>query len=126
MTESMRRAIEETERRRNKQMAFNSEKGITPKGVFKKIRDLIDGVVDPQASEALLANAAAASDLASAGERSPTDLARELTRLEKAMHEHARNLEFEKAAQLRDQLARLKEEVFGVDKLQDSIEKAFV
>jgi excinuclease ABC subunit B len=126
MTESMRRAIEETERRRNKQMAFNSEKGITPKGVFKKIRDLIDGVVDPQASEALLANAAAASDLASAGERSPKDLARELTRLEKAMHEHARNLEFEKAAQLRDQLARLKEEVFGVDKLQDSIEKAFV
>jgi excinuclease ABC subunit B len=125
ITDSMRRAIDETERRRAKQIAFNTEKGITPKGVFKKIRDLIDGVVDPQASEALLANAAASAGLAAA-DRSPKDLARELTRLEKAMHEHARSLEFEKAAQLRDQLVRLKEEVFGVDKLQDSIEKAFV
>jgi len=62
----------------------------------------------------------------SATDRPVKDLAKELTRLEKAMLEHARNLEFEKAAQLRDQLARLKEEVFGVDTLHDSIEKALV
>ena len=122
ITDSMRRAMDETERRRNKQLAFNQERGITPRGVIKRIRELIDGVVDPRTASVVMQEAGAAS----ATDRPVKDLAKELTRLEKAMLEHARNLEFEKAAQLRDQLARLKEEVFGVDTLHDSIEKALV
>jgi len=123
ITDSMRRAIDETDRRRSKQVAFNLERGITPRGVTKQIRDLIDGVVDPRTSELLRGQD---FDSSEAQERSPKDNSRELARLEKLMLEHARNLEFEKAAQLRDQLSKLKKEVFGVEKLHDSIEKAFV
>ena len=123
ITDSMRRAIDETDRRRTKQVAFNLERGITPRGVTKQIRDLIDGVVDPRTSELLRGQD---FDSSEAQERSPKDNSRELARLEKLMLEHARNLEFEKAAQLRDQLSKLKKEVFGVEKLYDSIEKAFV
>ena len=123
ITDSMRRAIDETDRRRTKQVAFNLERGITPRGVTKQIRDLIDGVVDPRTSELLRGQD---FDSSEAQERSPKDNSRELARLEKLMLEHARNLEFEKAAQLRDQLSKLKKEVFGVEKLHDSIEKAFV
>jgi excinuclease ABC subunit B len=123
ITDSMRRAIDETDRRRSKQVAFNLERGITPRGVTKQIRDLIDGVVDPRTSELLRGQE---FDSSEAQERSPKDSSRELARLEKLMLEHARNLEFEKAAQLRDQLSKLKKEVFGVEKLHDSIEKAFV
>ncbi len=122
ITNSMRRAIDETERRRAKQIAFNTERGITPRGVMKQIRDLIDGVVDPRTAELVMSPVPDAA----LSERSPKDVAKELARLEKAMLEHARNLEFEKAAQLRDQLSKLKEEVFGVDKLHDSIEKVLV
>lgn len=122
ITNSMRRAMDETERRRNKQIAFNAERGITPRGVMKQIRDLIDGVVDPRTAELVMSPVPDALP----SERSPKDVAKELARLEKAMLEHARNLEFEKAAQMRDQLAKLKEEVFGVDKLHDSIEKVLV
>ena len=114
--------MDETERRRTKQMAFNAERGITPRGVMKRIRDLIDGVVDPRVSEAIRDDQGGSL----AAERSAQDLSKELVRIEKAMLEHARNLEFEKAAQLRDQLTKLKEEVFGVDKPRDSIEKALV
>ncbi|MFN5792410.1 MAG: excinuclease ABC subunit UvrB, partial [Burkholderiales bacterium] len=123
ITDSMRRAIDETDRRRTKQVAFNLERGITPRGVTKQIRDLIDGVVDPRTSELLRGQD---FDSSEAQERSPKDNSRELARIEKLMLEHARNLEFEKAAQLRDQLSKLKKEVFGVEKLHDSIEKAFV
>lgn len=122
MTDSMRRAIGETERRRQKQVAFNQERGITPRGVTKQIRDLIDGVIDPQ-SPVLEASAGAEAQVVA---RSPKEAAKAIAALEKSMLEHARNLEFEKAARLRDQLAQLKEEVFGVDKLHDSIEKALV
>jgi excinuclease ABC subunit B len=118
----MARAMGETERRRARQVAFNEANGITPRGVIKRIRDLIDGVVDPRSVDVASEPVA----FAAKGERSAADVAKELARLEKAMLEHARNLEFEKAAQMRDQLARLKEEVFGVDKLHDSIEKAIV
>ena len=122
MTESMRRAIGETERRRQRQIAFNQERGITPRGVTKQIRDLIDGVIDPQSP--VLAVPQSADEPVFA--RSPKEAAKAIAALEKAMLEHARNLEFEKAARLRDQLAQLKEEVFGVDKLHDSIEKVLV
>ena len=122
MTDSMRRAIEETERRRTKQLAFNADRGITPRGVMKQIRDLIDGVMDSRGSDRDVADRQEEVAL----ERSPQEISKQLIRLEKQMLEHARNLEFEKAAQLRDQLTKLKQEVFGVDKLRDSIEKAMV
>ena len=122
LTDSMRRAIDETERRRARQIAFNTERGITPRGVMKQIRDLIDGVVEPRGSDRQVAGTNEGSGI----ERSPQEIAKELGRLEKQMLEHARNLEFEKAAQIRDQLTKLKQEVFGVDKLRDSIEKVLV
>jgi excinuclease ABC subunit B len=123
VTDSMKRAMDETSRRRAKQLAFNQANGITPMGVIKRIKDLIDGVV---ASGPVLSSEEAGDQDAVLSTRSAKDTAKEIARLEKAMLEHARNLEFEKAAQLRDQLARIKEEVFGVDKLHDSIEKALV
>ena len=110
ITDSMRRAMGETERRRRKQLAFNQEHGITPRGVVKRVRDLIDGVYSEKSGqdESRLDPQALAVD-----EMSEKDLAREVKRLEKAMFEHAKNLEFEKAARVRDQLARLKQQVLG-------------
>jgi excinuclease ABC subunit B len=112
MTDSMRRAIGETERRRAKQLAWNAGRGITPKGVSKRIKDLIDGVYD--ATEAA-AELKAAQQEARYEAMSEKQVARELRRLEKDMVAHARNLEFEKAAELRDRLATLKKRLFGVE-----------
>jgi excinuclease ABC subunit B len=112
MTDSMRRAIGETERRRAKQLAWNEGRGITPKGVSKRIKDLIDGVYD--ATEAA-AELKAAQQEARYESMSDKQVARELRRLEKEMVARARNLEFEKAAELRDQLAALKKRLFGVE-----------
>ena len=113
ITDSMKKAIDETERRRTKQQAFNEASGITPKALNKRVKDLIDGVYSEKAGKEAdrLANEAAAREQAEA--MSEKDLAREIKRLEKLMLEHARNLEFEKAAQVRDQLHRLKERVLG-------------
>ncbi len=108
ITDSMRRALDETERRRVKQQAFNAEHGIVPRGVKKEVRDLIDGVYDPSARPA--ETQAAGGDYEVMSEK---DVAREIKRLEKQMFEHAKNLEFEKAARMRDQLALLKQQVFG-------------
>ena len=110
ITDSMRRAIDETERRRAKQMAFNTEHGITPRSVVKQVRDLIDGVYSEKASKA-----AAQQDMQRswAEAMSEKDLAKEIKRLEKSMLEHAKNLEFEQAARVRDQLAALHEKVLG-------------
>ncbi len=107
ITDSMHRAMSETERRREKQVRFNEEHGITPVGVSKQVRDLIDGVVsspDPADAWAL------AHELQDLDEK---QLAREIKRLEKAMVEHARNLEFEAAARARDQLFQLRQRVLG-------------
>ncbi|MFC7433024.1 excinuclease ABC subunit UvrB [Hydrogenophaga bisanensis] len=113
ITDSMKKAIDETERRRTKQQAFNEANGITPKALNKRVKDLIDGVYSEKAGKEAdrLANEAAAREQAEA--MSEKDLAREIKRLEKLMLEHARNLEFEKAAQVRDQLHSLKERVLG-------------
>ncbi len=110
MTESMQRAIDETERRRKKQVEFNALHGIEPRGVQKQVRELIDGVYDAASAKTQLK---AAQDKARYGEMGEKDVAREIKRLEKAMLDHARNLEFEQAAQTRDQLALLKQQVFG-------------
>ncbi|WP_293226500.1 excinuclease ABC subunit UvrB [Ottowia sp.] len=111
ITESMKKAMGETERRRARQIAFNAEHGITPRGIVKQVRDLIDGVYSEKAgreAERMRAAAAAAPEALS-----EKDLSRELRRLEKLMLEHARNLEFEQAARVRDQLAALKQRVLG-------------
>ena len=113
ITDSMRKAIDETERRRAKQTAYNLEHGITPKALNKRVKDLIDGVYSEKAGKEADRLAAESALRASVDEMSEKDMAREIKRLEKLMLEHARNLEFEKAAQMRDQLHRLKERVLG-------------
>ena len=116
ITDSMRRAIDETERRRAKQIAFNEANGITPKGVQKKIKEMIDGVYSNAAQKAMaegatgLAEAEAAAKVESMSEK---QISKEIKRLEKLMVDHAKNLEFEKAAQVRDQLHVLKQQAFG-------------
>jgi excinuclease ABC subunit B len=110
MTESMKKAIGETERRRVRQIAFNEANGITPRSIVKQVRDLIDGVYSEKTGKEM-----AKLDLerAKVEDMSEKDIAREIKRLEKLMLEHARNLEFEKAARVRDQLALLREQAFG-------------
>ena len=110
MTESMKKAIGETERRRAKQIAYNEEHGITPRSIVKQVRDLIDGVYSAKASREMEQQAL---QRALTHDMSEKDVAREIKRLEKQMLEHARNLEFEQAARTRDQLAALKEQAFG-------------
>ncbi|MEY3525647.1 MAG: excinuclease subunit UvrB [Pseudomonadota bacterium] len=110
ITESMKKAIGETERRREKQIATNLAAGITPKGVFKHVRDLIDGVHSDKSSKEAQREELLRAQVLDMGEK---DLAKEIKRLEKAMLEHAKNLQFEQAAQVRDQLARLREQVLG-------------
>ncbi|MBK7333441.1 MAG: excinuclease ABC subunit UvrB [Betaproteobacteria bacterium] len=111
MTDSMRKAIGETERRRAKQVAYNAEQGITPKGVQKRIKDIIDGVYDVEEGRRELA---AAQSQAKYEAMPGRDLEKELKLLEKQMLDAAKNLEFEKAATLRDKLYKLKERLFGV------------
>ncbi|MEI6300416.1 MAG: excinuclease ABC subunit UvrB [Betaproteobacteria bacterium] len=112
MTNSMQRAIGETERRRNKQLAWNEAHGITPVGVTKLIKDIIEGAYDPDQARMELK---AAQDQARYETMSEKQLSREIKRLEKAMFEFAKNLDFEKAAQARDQLSALRRGVFGAD-----------
>ncbi|MGH6626280.1 MAG: excinuclease ABC subunit UvrB, partial [Burkholderiaceae bacterium] len=113
MTDSMRRAIGETERRRAKQLAHNQAQGITPRSIVKQVRDLIDGVYSEKAGKEADKLAQDALQKARVEDMSEKDIAREIKRLEKQMLDHARNLEFEKAARVRDQLALLKEQAFG-------------
>ena len=110
ITQSMQRAIGETERRRAKQILFNTEHGITPRGVSKTIKDMIDGVYDAESAQSELKAAQQQVAYEAMGEKT---VAREIRRLEKVMLESARNLEFEKAATARDELFRLRERVFG-------------
>ncbi len=110
ITDSMQRAIGETERRRAKQIAYNTAHGITPRTIVKQVRDLIDGVYSEKSSKA-----AQQQDMqrAWAEDVSEKDLSKEIKKLEKQMLEHAKNLEFEQAARTRDQLAALRERVLG-------------
>ena len=112
VTDSMRRAIDETNRRRAKQLAHNTVHGIVPRGVVKQVKELIDGVYDPHQARQDLKAAQQQAQFELMSEKSA---AREIKRLEKQMLDCARNLEFEKAAQLRDQLAALKTQVFGAN-----------
>ena len=112
ITNSMQRAMDETERRRIKQTAFNLEHGITPRGVTKRIKDIIDGVYDADASRQELKAAQIVAEYKVLDEKT---LTKRIKKLEKEMLEAAKNLEFEKAAELRDQLRQLKQVLFGVE-----------
>jgi len=113
MTDSMSRAIAETDRRRGKQEAHNEANGITPRTVLKRIKDLIDGVYSEKAgqeAEKLERDSQRQAELDAMSEK---DVAREIKRLEKLMMTHAKDLEFEKAAHVRDQLGQLRAQAFG-------------
>jgi excinuclease ABC subunit B len=118
MTDSMKKAIGETDRRRTKQTEFNKLHGITPKGVVKRIKDIIDGVYDVDEKRQELKYE---QEKAHYEDMSEKQLAKEIKQLEKLMVDHAKNLEFEKAAQTRDQLLKLKAMVFGAE-LHDTIQ----
>jgi excinuclease ABC subunit B len=110
ITDSMKRAIDETERRRAKQIAHNIEHGITAVGIKKQIKELIDGVYSPQQAREYMDSEKETAKIEAMSEK---QIGKEIKRLEKVMLDHARNLEFEKAAQVRDQLHVLKTQAFG-------------
>ena len=112
VTDSMRRAIGETERRRAKQIRHNEAHGITPRGVSKRVKDIIDGVYDAESAHRELK---VAQDKATYEAMDEKQLTREVKRLEKEMAELAKNLEFERAAAARDELFRVKARLFGAD-----------
>jgi excinuclease ABC subunit B len=117
MTDSMRRAIGETERRRARQIAFNAANGITPRGIKKHIKEMIDGVYSAQDDQKKLKALEEGAEVEALSEK---DLSKRIKLLERQMLEHARNLEFEKAARLRDQLSLLREQAFGAS-VHDSV-----
>ncbi|NMM79380.1 excinuclease ABC subunit B [Acidovorax sp. SRB_14] len=113
ITDSMKKAMGETERRRAKQIAHNEAQGITPRSIVKRVRDLIDGVYSEKAGKDAERLEQETLQRARVEDMSEKDIAREIKRLEKQMLDHARNLEFEQAARVRDQLSRLKDQAFG-------------
>jgi excinuclease ABC subunit B len=113
ITGSMRRAIDETDRRRDKQQAYNQAHGITPRGIEKAITDVMEGAVVKEHAGAR-EFARVAEEIARYGRLSPEQLAREVGKLEQRMYEHARNLEFEEAARLRDEIRRMEERNLGM------------
>jgi excinuclease ABC subunit B len=115
VTGSMQRAMDETERRRNRQVAFNQEHNITPRGVEKSVQDIMEGArrmpTRGKAKGRKVAETRLSYSTDVAG-LSPAALARKLKQLEAQMQEHAKNLEFEEAASIRDQLAEIKQAAF--------------
>lgn len=117
VTGSMRRAIDETERRRAKQIAYNQAHGITPKGVQKAVNDIMEGAY-PGGSRSAKQYARVAEQVASYGNLSPDQLRKKIKKLEERMHRHARDLEFEEAARLRDEINQIRHEALGLPELQ--------
>jgi excinuclease ABC subunit B len=112
ITRSMKAAMDETERRRGVQLAFNEANGIVPKGISKRIKDIIDGVYDKDEAQR---ERKVLQDQANYESLSEKQIAKEMKRLEKAMHDAAKNLEFEKAADFRDQLKKLRVKFYGAE-----------
>ncbi len=113
ITDSMKRAMDETSRRRARQVAFNAEHGVTSRSIVKQVRDLIDGVYSEKAGREAERLEQDALQRARVEEMSEKDISKEIKRLEKLMMQHARDLEFEQAARVRDELALLKQRAFG-------------
>jgi excinuclease ABC subunit B len=112
ITGSMQRAIAETDRRREKQMAHNEKYNITPIGITKSISDVMEGYSKKSAGERAVA-AIAAQEIATYQVLSPTALKKKIAELETKMYQHAKDLEFEAAAKIRDQLQKLYQQNFG-------------
>jgi excinuclease ABC subunit B len=106
ITGSMQRAIEETDRRRAKQVAFNAAHGITPQTIRKAVADILEGAT-PGAPMKAREYAKVAEDVAEYASLTPAQMARKLKTLEKEMYQHAKDLEFEKAAAVRDRIREL-------------------
>ncbi len=112
ITRSMKAAMDEMDRRRGVQLAFNATNGIVPKGISKRIKDIIEGVYD---KDEALRERKVLQEQANYESLTEKQMAKELKRLEKAMHDNAKNLEFEKAADYRDQLKTLRAKFFGAE-----------
>ena len=113
----MERAINETERRREKQIAFNLEHGITPKGVFKDVADIMEGATVPGSRSKKRKGMAKAAEENAKYEnelRSPSEITKRIRQLEEKMYQLARDLEFEAAAQMRDEIGKLRERLLAV------------
>ena len=117
VTKSMKLAIDETERRRKKQMKFNSDNNITPVGIIKKVKDIIESIQD---EEEFKKQKAQSKSNRKYEDLTEPQIIKEIGKLEKIMQSSARNLEFEKAANARDQIKFLKEKIYGAN-IQDKI-----
>ncbi len=113
ITGSMRRAIDETNRRRTKQIAYNKRHGIVPKGIEKRVEDILEGAYAPGAPKGRGKSRQVAESRAAYQETSPQEAAASIAKLEKQMYAHARNLEFEEAARVRDEIEAIKQRAFG-------------
>jgi excinuclease ABC subunit B len=118
VTGSMQRAIDETERRRIKQLQFNREHGITPRGIQKKVADIMEGAYAGSPAASPKRYAKVAENVVEYAKRSPEHTAKRIKKLEQRMYEHARNLEFEDAARVRDEIAYLKERILETPRHQ--------
>ena len=113
ITGSMRRAIDETDRRREKQQNYNLAHGITPRSIEKAVNDVMEGAMLKEHAGAR-EFAKVADEVARYAHLNPEQLSREIGKLERQMYEHARNLEFEEAARLRDEIRRMEERNLGM------------
>ena len=116
VTGSMKRALEETERRRARQIEFNQQHGVTPRGIQKAVTDIMEGARDRSAEEGKPARGRGAKgkERPSAAALQPQNIVRQIKKLEGEMYKKARNLEFEEAARLRDEIERLKQLELGL------------
>ena len=119
MTGSMERAIGETERRREKQITFNIEHNITPVGVTKSVKDILEGAVVPGSNSRSnkrkqVKAAEEAADYKAGQLRSPSEITKRIKQAEEKMYQHARNLEFEEAASMRDEIQQLRAQLMKV------------
>jgi excinuclease ABC subunit B len=117
ITQSMQRAMDEMVRRREKQIAYNKEHGITPASVVKKIKDIIESAED---TEEFKRQQSVRKENRKYEDMTEPQMIKEINKLDKAMHKAAKNLEFEEAAKIRDQIKYLKEQVYGAN-IQDRI-----
>jgi len=117
MTGSMQRAIDETNRRRRKQLEYNAEHGITPRGIQKAVADIMEGARSSAPTPSGRKRGKQGVDTTAPANLSPEALVRQIKKLEAEMFKRARNLEFEEAARLRDEVDRLKQIELGLPKV---------